>query len=62
MWQCSSLSLLIEGCFMVTPISEDDQYFMDPKVKLEIMEGIAQHKAGKTTRVDPKDFDKLLGL
>jgi len=35
---------------------------MDPKGKSEIMEGIAQHKAGMTTRVDPKDFDKLLGL
>ena len=48
--------------FAITPISEDDQYFMDPKVKFEIMKGIAEHKAGKTTRVDPKDFDKLLGL
>lgn len=48
--------------FAITPISEDDQYFMDPNVKSEILEGIAQHKAGKTTRVDPQDFDKLLGL
>lgn len=48
--------------FAITPISEDDKYFMEPKVKAEIMEGIAQHKKGKTTRVNPGDFDKLLGL
>lgn len=47
--------------FAITPVSKGDHYFMDPKVKLEIREGIAHHKAGKTTRVDPKDFDKLLG-
>ena len=52
-----------------TPINEkrlaqkhQEQYSMDPKVKSEILKGIAQQKAGKTTRVDPQDFDKLLGL
>ena len=48
--------------FAITPISEGDRYFMDPKVKAEIMEEIAQHKTGKTTRADPGHFDKLLGL
>jgi len=35
---------------------------MDPKARSEIMERIAQHKSGKTTRVDPQDFDQPLGL
>ena len=48
--------------YALTPIGENDKYFMDPGVAADIQEGIAQYKAGKTTKVDKKDFDKLLGL
>lgn len=47
---------------MLSPVNEEDQYFMDPNVKAHILKGIEQHKSGKTTKIDPKDFDKLLGL
>jgi len=48
--------------YVLSPINEDDQYFMDPKVKAHIMEGIAQHKAGQAVQLDKKDIKKLLGL
>ncbi|QDH79704.1 type II toxin-antitoxin system Phd/YefM family antitoxin [Echinicola soli] len=51
-----------DKAYVLSPVSESDEYFMDPKVKEHVLKGIAQHKAGKTTKVDPQDFDKLLGL
>ncbi len=48
--------------YVLSPVSGGDRFLMDPKVKEHILKGIAQHKAGQTTRVDPEDFDKLLGL
>ncbi len=35
---------------------------MDPQVMADIQEGVAQYRAGETTKVDKADFDKLLGL
>jgi PHD/YefM family antitoxin component YafN of YafNO toxin-antitoxin module len=48
--------------YVLTPVSEKDKYFMDPDVLADIQEGIAQYRAGKTTKVDKADFDQLLGL
>lgn len=48
--------------YILTPVSEKDRYFMDPQVMADIQEGIAQYRAGKTTKVDKADFDQLLGL
>lgn len=51
-----------DKAYVLSPVNEEDQYFMDPNVKAHISKGIEQHKTGKTTKIDPKDFDKLLGL
>jgi antitoxin YefM len=51
-----------DKAYVLSPVGEGDQFLMDPKVKKYIMEGISQHKAGKTTAIAPEDFDKLLGL
>lgn len=48
--------------YALTPVSERDRYFMDPEVTAEIREGIAQYRAGKTTKVNKADLDQLLGL
>lgn len=48
--------------YVLTPVGEKDRYFMDPQVRAEIQEGIAQYQAGKTTQVDKAGFDQLLGL
>lgn len=48
--------------YALTPVSERDRYFMDPEVMAEIREGIEQYRAGKTTKVNKKDLDQLLGL
>lgn len=48
--------------YALTPVSEKDRYFMDPEVVAEIREGIEQYRAGKTTKVNKADLDKLLGL
>lgn len=48
--------------YMLTPVSENDRYFMDPQVMAEIQEGIVQYQACKTTKVDKADFNQLLGL
>lgn len=51
-----------DKAYVLSQVSQDDQYFMDPKVKAHILEGIKQHKAGQTTIVEQEDFDRLLGL
>ncbi len=48
--------------YILTPVNEKDKYFMDSQVMANIQEGIAQYRAGKTTKVDKADFDQLLGL
>ncbi len=48
--------------YILTPVSEKDRYFMNPQVMADIEEGIAQYRAGQTTKIDKEDFDKLLGL
>lgn len=48
--------------YVLTPVGEKDQYFMDPQVMADVKEGIAQYRAGETTKVDKADFDQLLGL
>lgn len=48
--------------YALTPVSEKDRFFMDPEVVAEIREGIEQYRAGKTTKVNKADLDKLLGL
>jgi antitoxin YefM len=51
-----------DKAYVLSPVNEEDQYFMDPNVKEQIMEGIAQHKAGQTVKLDKKEIKKLLGL
>ena len=48
--------------YALTPVSEKDRYFIDPRVMADIEEGIAQYRAGETIKVDKADFDQLLGL
>lgn len=51
-----------DKAYVLSQVSEQDQYLMDPQVKAHIMKGIAQHLAGATTRIESEEFDKLLGL
>ncbi|MBE9464298.1 type II toxin-antitoxin system Phd/YefM family antitoxin [Dyadobacter subterraneus] len=51
-----------EKAYILTPVGEKDKYFMDPETAADIQEGINQYRAGKTTKIDKADFDKLLGL
>lgn len=48
--------------YVLTPVSEEDSFFMDPDVKKDIQVGIDQYVSGKTTKVEKADFDTLLGL
>lgn len=48
--------------YILTPVGEKDQYFMDPRALNDIKEGISQYKAGNVTKIDNSDFDNLLGL
>lgn len=51
-----------EKAYVLTPVRQNDTFFMDPGTLLDIQEGIAQYKEGKTIKVAKADFDKLLGL
>lgn len=51
-----------DKAYTLVPITETDRYFMDPKIRKDLDEGIAQYKAGQVTRVSKEDLDKILGL
>jgi hypothetical protein len=48
--------------YVLVPISDDDRFFLDPKVIAEVKEGIAEYKSGKVIRVAKEELDQLLGL
>lgn len=51
-----------DKAYSLVPISDTDRYFMDPEVRKDLDEGIAQYKAGQVTRVNKDDLDRILGL
>ncbi|OOG69393.1 type II toxin-antitoxin system Phd/YefM family antitoxin [Algoriphagus sp. A40] len=48
--------------YVLVPISEEDRFFLDPKVIEEVQEGMAEYKTGKVTKVKKTDLDQLLGV
>ncbi len=48
--------------YALTPISNTDRYFADPKEKKRLRHSISQAAKGKLTPVKKEDINKLLGL
>lgn len=48
--------------YVLSPVKEGDEFFMDPKTKAHIQKGIADYQSGRITKVKPEDIDALLGL
>ncbi|HSF55824.1 MAG TPA: hypothetical protein VLA71_18870 [Algoriphagus sp.] len=48
--------------YALVPINDEDRFFLDPKVIEDVLEGIADYKAGKVIKVKEADLDHLLGL
>jgi antitoxin YefM len=51
-----------DKAYVLSPVSEEDRYFMDPEVKAHINEGIADYKAGRVVKLTREERKKLLGL
>jgi hypothetical protein len=48
--------------YVLVPISDEDRFFLDPKVIAEVKEGIKQYKSGEVIKVAKEELDQLLGL
>lgn len=48
--------------YVLSRVSEDDQYFMDPKVTAHVQEGIADYKAGRVVKMTREERKKMLDL
>ncbi len=48
--------------YVLVPISDEDRFFLDPKIIAEVKEGIAEYKSGSVVRVAKEKLDQLLGL
>lgn len=48
--------------YVLVPVSEEDRFFLDPKVIKEVKEGIEDYKSGKVTKIKKNELDQLLGL
>jgi len=48
--------------YTLTPITETDRYFADPKVRERIIHSLAQAERGETITIKKEDINKLLGL
>lgn len=48
--------------YVLSRVSEDDQYFMDPKVTAHVKEGIADYKAGRVVKMTREERKKMLDL
>ncbi len=48
--------------YVLVPISDEDRFFLDPKVIAEVKEGIEEYKSGKVIKVAREELDQLLGL
>lgn len=51
-----------DKAYVLSQVSEEDQYFMDPNVKAHIMEGIADYEAGRVVKMSREERKKMLGL
>lgn len=48
--------------YVLVPISDEDRFFLDPKVIVELNEGIEDYKSGRVIKVAREELDQLLGL
>ena len=48
--------------YVLIPISDEDRFFLDPKVIAELNEGIEDYKSGRVVKVAKEELDQLLGL
>ncbi|AWW33243.1 MULTISPECIES: type II toxin-antitoxin system Phd/YefM family antitoxin [Echinicola] len=50
-----------DKAYVLSPVSESDEYFMDPKVMAHVREGIADYEAGRVVKMTKEERKKMLG-
>lgn len=48
--------------YVLSPVSEGDRYFMDPRIVSHVMEGIADYEAGRVVKMTREERKKMLDL